>query len=181
MTSAKTALAVAVMALTFAIAPSAQTGAQPVGPPVIEGTYIVRNYTFKSGETLPEVRLHYRTLGAPQKDATSRVTNAVWIGHGTGGTGSQFLSRNFAGQLFGPGQPLDATKFFIILPDGVGHGGSSKPSDGLRAKFPRYGYQDMLTAEHRLLTEGLGVNHLRLVMGTSMGGMHTWQIGRAHV
>ena len=97
--------------------------------------------------------------------------------HGTGGTGAQFVGRNFAGELFGTGQPLDASKYFIILPDDIGHGGSSKPSDGMHAKFPRYGYVDMVTAEHRLVTEGLGVNHLRLVMGTSMGGMHTWMWG----
>jgi homoserine O-acetyltransferase len=97
--------------------------------------------------------------------------------HGTGGSGGQFTGRGFAGELFLPGQALDITKYFIVMPDDIGHGKSSKPSDGLRAKFPRYGYQDMLTAEHRLLTEGLGVNHLRLVMGTSMGGMHTWLWG----
>ena len=176
----KTALAFAAVALTFAAIPSAQTPAQPAAPPVTEGDFIVRNYQFRSGETLPEVRLHYRTLGAPQKDANGRVTNAVWIGHGTGGTGAQFLSRNFAGQLFGPGQPLDATKYFIILPDGVGHGGSSKPSDGLRAKFPRYGYLDMIDLQHKLLVDGLGVNHTRLIMGTSMGGMHTWLWGQIH-
>lgn len=157
-----------------------QAPAQPASPPVTEGDFIVRNHTFRSGETLQEVKLHYRTLGAPQKDSTGRVTNAVWIGHGTGGTGAQFLSRNFAGQLFGPGQPLDATKFYIILPDGVGHGGSSKPSDGLRAKFPRYGYLDMIDLQHKLLVNGLDVNHLRLVMGTSMGGMHTWLWGQLH-
>ena len=180
MTFAKTALAVAAVALMLAPVPSAQAPAQPAGPPVTEGDFVVRNYQFKSGEMLPEVRLHYRTLGAPQKDATGRVTNAVWIGHGTGGTGSQFLSRNFAGQLFGPGQPLDATKYFIVLPDGVGHGGSSKPSDGLRAKFPRYGYLDMVDLQHKLLVDGLGVNHVRLIMGTSMGGMHTWLWGQIH-
>jgi homoserine O-acetyltransferase len=97
--------------------------------------------------------------------------------HGTGGTGAQFVGRQFAGELFMPGQPLDAAKFYIVLPDDIGHGKSSRPSEGLRAKFPKYGYQDMLTAEHALLTEGLGVNHLRLVMGTSMGGMHTWLWG----
>jgi homoserine O-acetyltransferase len=111
------------------------------------------------------------------KDAQGIVRNAVLIMHGTGGSGAQFVRGNFAGELFGPGQPLDATKHFIILPDDIGHGRSSKPSDGMRAKFPRYGYVDMVRAEHRLVTEGLGVNHLRLVMGTSMGGMHTWMWG----
>ncbi|MEO6223824.1 MAG: alpha/beta fold hydrolase, partial [Vicinamibacterales bacterium] len=177
MTFPKILLAIAVVGTALATGTSAQTPAQPATPPVTEGDFVVRNYTFKSGETLPEVRLHYRTLGAPTKDVSGRVTNAVWIGHGTGGTGSQFLSRNFSGQLFGPGQPLDATKFFIILPDGVGHGGSSKPSDGLRAKFPRYGYVDMVDLQHKLLVDGLGVNHARLIMGTSMGGMQTWLWG----
>ncbi|CAN5701410.1 alpha/beta fold hydrolase [soil metagenome] len=146
-------------------------------PAVAEDDFVIRNFTFTSGETLPELRIHYRTLGTPRKDAQGVAQNAVLIMHGTGGTGGQFTGRNFAGELFGPGQPLDATKYFIILPDDIGHGGSSKPSDGLRATFPRYGYVDMVTAEHRLVTEGLGVNRLRLVMGTSMGGMHTWMWG----
>jgi len=153
---------------------------QPATPPVTEGDFIVRNYTFASGETMPEVKLHYRTLGTAQQGSDGRVMNAVWIGHGTGGTGTQFLSRNFAGELFGPGQPLDATRYFIILPDHIGHGASSKPSSGLRAKFPDYGYRDMVDLQYRLITEGLGVNHMRLVMGTSMGGMHTWMWGQMH-
>ena len=146
-------------------------------PPVTEGDHVIRNFKFTSGETLPELRVHYRTLGAPKKNAQGIVTNAVLIMHGTGGTGGQFTGRGFAGELFMPGQPLDAAQFFVILPDDIGHGKSSKPSDGLRAKFPKYGYQDMLAAEYALVTEGLGVNHLRLVMGTSMGGMHTWLWG----
>ena len=150
---------------------------QPARPAVTQGDFVLRNFRFASGETLPELRMHYRTLGTPQKDASGIVRNAVLIMHGTTGSGAQFLADSFAGELFGPGQLLDAAKYFIILPDDIGHGASSKPSDGLRAKFPRYGYQDMLTAEYRLLTEGLGVNHLRLVMGTSMGGMHTWLWG----
>jgi homoserine O-acetyltransferase len=124
--------------------------------------------------------MHYRTLGTPRKDAQGVVRNAVLIMHGTGGTGGQFVGRGFAGELFGAGQLLDASKYFIILPDDIGHGKTSKPSDGLRAKFPRYGYVDMVEAEHRLVTEGLGVNHLRLVMGTSMGGMHTWLWGERY-
>jgi homoserine O-acetyltransferase len=143
----------------------------------VEGDFIVRNFRFTSGETLPELRLHYRTLGSPQKDAQGVVRNAVLVLHGTGGSGGQFTGANFAGELFGPGQPLDASRFYVILPDDIGHGRSSKPSDGLRAKFPRYGYGDMVEAEYRLVTEGLGVTHLRLVMGTSMGGMHTWMWG----
>ena len=146
-------------------------------PPVTEGDFNIKDFTFNSGETLPELRIHYRTLGTPRKNAQGVTTNAVLVMHGTGGTGAQFVGRGFAGELFMPGQPLDASKYFIVLPDDIGHGKSSKPSDGLRAKFPRYGYQDMLTAEHALLTQGLGVNHLRLVMGTSMGGMHTWLWG----
>jgi homoserine O-acetyltransferase len=149
-------------------------------PAPVEGDFVLRDFKFASGETLPELRLHYRTLGTPQKDAKGVVRNAVWIGHGTGGSGAQFLRAEFAGELFGAGQLLDATKYFIVLPDGIGHGKSSKPSDGLKARFPKYGYSDMVDAQHRLLTEGLGVNHLRLVMGTSMGGMHTWVWGQRH-
>jgi homoserine O-acetyltransferase len=142
-----------------------------------EGDYVIRNFRFASGETLPELRIHYRTFGKPKTDARGRVTNAVLVMHGTGGSGAQFVGRTFAGELFGPGQPLDVTQYFVILPDDIGHGQSSKPSDGLRGRFPRYGYTDMIEAEYRLVTEGLGVNHLRLVMGTSMGGMHTWLWG----
>ena len=126
------------------------------------------------------MRLHYRTLGKLQRDAKGVARNAVLIMHGTGGTGAQFLRPEFAGELFRAGGELDSARFFIILPDGIGHGQSSKPSDGLRAQFPRYGYADMITAQYRLLTEGLGVQHLRLVMGTSMGGMHTWLWGQRY-
>lgn len=153
---------------------------QPQLPRPVEGDFVIRNFTFKSGEVLPELKLHYRTLGTLRKDAQGRATNAVWIGHGTTGAGSQFSSRAFAGELFLPGQLLDAQKYFIVMPDGIGHGASSKPSDGLRAKFPRYGYLDMIDAQHTLLTEHLGVNHLRLAMGTSMGGMHSWIWGQRY-
>jgi homoserine O-acetyltransferase len=149
-------------------------------PTPIEGDVTLRNFQFSSGATLPELRIHYRTLGKPQKDSNGVVRNAVLIGHGTGGSGAQFIRPEFAGELFGAGQLLDANRYFIVLSDGIGHGKSAKPSDGLRAKFPQYGYTDMVEAEHRLLTEGLGVNHLRLVMGTSMGGMHTWVWGERH-
>src|SRR2546430_10442548 len=142
-------------------------------PAPIEADYIIRDFKFASGETLPELRIHYRTLGTPAKDAQGKTTNAVLITHGTTGSGGQFIRPEFAGELFGKDQPLDASKFFIALPDGIGHGKSSKPSDGMHAKFPRYGYVDMVEAQYRLLTDGLGVNHARLVMGTSMGGMHT--------
>jgi homoserine O-acetyltransferase len=153
---------------------------QPAAPAPVQGDYVLRNFRFTSGETLPELRIHYRTFGQPQRDAQGIVRNAVLVMHGTGGTGAQFVGRTFAGELFGPGQLLDASRYFIILPDDIGHGGSSKPSDSLRAKFPRYGYVDMVEAEHRLVTDGLGVNHLRLVMGTSMGGMHTWMWGERY-
>jgi homoserine O-acetyltransferase len=126
---------------------------------------------------MPELRMHYRTLGKAMKDDKGVTQNAVLIMHGTTGSGAQFIRPEFAGELFGPGQPLDAAKFFIILPDDIGHGKSSKPSDGMHAKFPNYGYRDMVAAEYRLLTDGLGVNHARLIMGTSMGGMHTWMWG----
>jgi len=146
-------------------------------PAPVEGDYLARNFSFASGEMLPELRLHYTTIGSPVRDAGGVVRNAVLITHGTGGSGRGFLSAGFAGQLFGPGQLLDATKYFIILPDGIGHGRSSKPSDGLRMKFPKYTYDDMVKAQYLLLSDGLKVNHLRLVMGTSMGAMHTWVWG----
>ena len=149
-------------------------------PAPTEGDHTIRDFKFASGETLPELRLHYRMLGKPEKDAQGKTTNAVLIMHGTTGSGAQFIRPEFAGELFGKDQPLDTTKFFIVLPDGIGHGKSNKPSDGMHAKFPHYGYLDMIEAQYRLLTEGLGVNHARLVMGTSMGGMHTWLWGELH-
>ena len=149
-------------------------------PAPAESDYTIRDFKFTSGETLPELRIHYRTLGKAEKDAQGKTTNAVLIMHGTTGSGAQFIRPEFAGELFGGGQPLDAAKFFIVLPDGIGHGKSSKPSDGMHAKFPRYGYRDMVDAQYRLLADGLGVTHARLVMGTSMGGMHTWLWGETH-
>jgi homoserine O-acetyltransferase/O-succinyltransferase len=149
-------------------------------PTPTENDFTIRDFKFASGETIPELRLHYRTMGKPEKDAQGKTTNAILIMHGTTGSGAQFIRPEFAGELFGKDQPLDATKFFIVLPDGIGHGKSSKPSDGMHAKFPRYGYRDMVEAQHRLLTEGLGVNHARLVMGTSMGGMHAWMWGELY-
>ena len=143
-----------------------------------EDDFIINDFAFAGGETIWELRLHYRTLGSPRRDARGKVSNSVLILHGTTGSGAQFLRDSFAGELFGPGQLLDANHYFIILPDGIGHGGSSKPSDGARMRFPRYGYRDMLRAQHALLTEGLGVDHLFLAMGTSMGGMHTWLWGQ---
>lgn len=142
-----------------------------------ERDFIVRDFRFKSGETLPELRLHYRTLGTPARDARDRVTNAVLILHGTGGSGASFLAPNFAGVLFGPAQLLDTSRYYIILPDSIGSGRSSKPSDGLRMRFPQYDYDDMVTLQHRLLTDHLRVPHLRLLLGTSMGCMHSWVWG----
>src|SRR3984893_17226492 len=145
-----------------------------------EGDFVVKNFKFHSGETLPELRLHYTTLGKPNRDAEGRVRNAVLILHGTGGAGRQVLQPQFAGELFGPGQLLDAADYFIILPDGIGHGKSSKPSDGLHAHFPQYDYDDMVAAHYALLKEGLGVNHLRLILGTSMGCMHSFVWGETY-
>jgi homoserine O-acetyltransferase len=154
-------------------------------PTPVDGDVTLREFRFASGEMLPEVRIHYRTLGTPKRDAQGVVRNAVLILHGTGGEGGSLVRKGasgdlFAAELFGAGQPLDATRYFIILPDNIGHGRSAKPSDGLHAKFPRYGYHDLVLAQYRLLTEGLGVNHLRLVMGQSMGGMHTWVWGETY-
>ncbi len=149
-------------------------------PTPAQGDFTIRDFKFESGESLPELRLHYRTIGTPVRDGSGVVRNAVLIMHGTGGSGQQFLSQQFAGTLFGPGQLLDATKYFIILPDGIGHGQSSKPSNGLHMRFPHYNYNDMVTAQYLLVTGELKVNHLRLVMGTSMGGMHTWVWGEKY-
>jgi len=145
-----------------------------------EGDYVIRDFHFASGESLPELRLHYATLGEPKRDSHGRVVNAVLILHGTGGSGRSLLNEHFAGVLFGRGQLLDSSRYYIILPDGIGHGKSSKPSDGLHARFPQYGYADMLAAQHALVLEGLQVDHLRLVMGTSMGCMHTFMWGETY-
>ncbi len=149
-------------------------------PAPTEGDFLVHDFQFTTGESYANLNLHYTTLGTPVKNAAGLVTNAVIIMHGTGGSGRSFLSQSFGGMLFGKGQLLDATKYFIILPDDLGHGKTSKPSDGAHMKFPRYTYTDMVHAEYRLVTEKLGVNHLRLVMGTSMGAMHTWMWGEMY-
>lgn len=146
----------------------------------VDGDAILEEFTFATGEKLPEVKIHYTTLGTPQRDAKGNVTNAVMILHGTGGTGKQFFQPQFANELFGPGQPLDTRKYYIILPDNLGHGASSKPSDGLRMKFPRYDYYDMVGAQYRMLTEKLGVKKLKLILGTSMGCMHAFVWGETH-
>jgi homoserine O-acetyltransferase/O-succinyltransferase len=146
----------------------------------LEGDYVIHDFRFASGETLPELRMHYTYLGKAKKDALGRVTNAVLIMHGTGGSGRSLINERFSAVLFQKGQLLDAEKYYIILPDGIGHGKSSKPSDALRMHFPQYSYQDMVLAQYLLLTKGLDVNHLRLVMGTSMGCMHTFMWGEAY-
>ena len=146
----------------------------PAGVRTLEGDYVIPNFRFASGETLPELRLHFATLGKARRDEHGRVTNAVLLLHATGGSGHSFLAPRFAGVLFGKGQLLDATRYYIILPDAIGHGASSKPSDGLHAHFPQYNYDDMLSAQFALLSQSLGIDHLRLILGTSMGCMHTW-------
>jgi homoserine O-acetyltransferase/O-succinyltransferase len=163
--------------LALAVLP-ARAQVVPVEP--VPDQAVLRDFRFSSGETLPEVRIRYVTYGRRLDDSRGKTANAILVLHGTGGSSAQFLGSSFAGVLFGPGQLLDASRFFIVIPDGIGHGGSSKPSDGLRAKFPRYTYDDMVRAQHRLLSEALGVNHLRLVIGTSMGGMHAWVWGETH-
>jgi homoserine O-acetyltransferase len=152
-------------ALLFALASAAAIAADYPAPH--EGNWVVRDFKFHTGEVLPELRLHYRTVGAPSGEP-------VVVMHGTTQSGAAMLNPNFADELFGPGQPLDASRYYIILPDAIGHGRSSKPSDGLRTKFPRYNYDDMVEAQHRLVTEHLGVRRARLVIGNSMGGMETW-------
>ena len=158
------------MALTAALLALACSAADFPAPQ--EGTWVAKDFRFHTGEVM-DVRLHYRTLGSPQNEA-------ILVLHGTAGSGASMLSPNFAGQLFGAGQPLDATRYYIVIPDTVGHGKSSKPSDGLRMKFPRYNYDDMVDGHHRLLTEGLGVKRLRMVIGNSMGGMETWIYAAKH-
>jgi homoserine O-acetyltransferase/O-succinyltransferase len=171
-------LAVLFLAVTSCLAQQPDPSATAKLAPQ-EGDFIIHDFHFQSGDTLPELRLHYMTLGQPAHDASGRVTNAVLILHGTGGSGRQFAPQ-FANVLFGPGQLLDTNRYFIVLPDNIGHGKSSKPSDGLHAHFPQYDYDDMVTAQHQLLETGLGVNHLRLILGTSMGCMHSWVWGETY-
>lgn len=161
----------------FAVSAALQAQTAAVGA---AGDYVIHNFGFASGEKLSELRIHYLTFGKPQRDAAGVVRNAVLIMHGTTGSGAGFTSRSFAGELFGPGQLFDTASHYVILPDGIGHGQSSKPSDGLHARFPRYTYDDMVEADYLTITEGLKVNHLMVVMGTSMGGMHTWVWGERH-
>jgi homoserine O-acetyltransferase len=138
------------------------------------------NYRFRDGEILPRLRIHYSTLGSPHRNAQGQIDNAVLVIHWTGADGKTLLSKNYMEALFAPGRPLDATRYFLILPDNVGHGQSSKPSDGLKAAFPKYGYADMVDLQHRLVTEKLGIEHLHAILGMSMGGMNAWQWAEAY-
>ena len=159
---------------------AAGAGPAAAPPEPVEGEFSLNNFQFTSGEILPALRIHYRTLGHPRRDERGVVSNAALILHGTGSSGARFMDAEFAGELFGPGQPLDASRYFLIVPDAIGHGQSSKPSDGARARFPRFGYRDMIAAQYLLLTQGLQVDHLRIVIGISMGGMQAWLWGALH-
>jgi homoserine O-acetyltransferase/O-succinyltransferase len=163
----RTATCAAALSLTAFLAAAADH------PAPKEGDWVARDFRFHTGEVMPELRLHYATIGTPSGQP-------VLVLHGTGGSGISMLAPTFAGELFGPDQPLDASKYFIILPDAIGTGKSTKPSDGLRTKFPKYNYDDMVQAQYRLVTEGLGIRHLRLVLGNSMGGMQTWLWGEKY-
>jgi homoserine O-acetyltransferase len=167
----------AVIALALQGAP-ASAPPQPYTP--AEADFVASNFEFRSGERLEEARIHYHTLGRPHRDRRGQIDNAVLLLHGTGGSGRQFLSPQFAGELFGPGQPLDIERYYIIMPDNIGHGRSSKPSDGLRTRFPHYDYDDMVALQHRLLNDGLRVRRARLILGTSMGCMHAFVWGETH-
>jgi len=170
-------------ALTFTFAQEGATKKEVVQDPLVtaESDYFLTDFHFADGESLPELKLHYRTIGQPARNpSTGQVQNAILLVHGTTGTGKDFLANDFRDAMFGPDQPLDAAKYYLILPDAIGLGGSSKPSDGLHDRFPHYGYKDMVAAEERLVTEGLGIKHLRLVFGTSMGGMHAWLWGEQY-
>ena len=162
------------LAAQAAVSPGAKTW------PIHEQDVVLKDFRFRDGETLPQLRIHYTTLGQPHRNAKGEIDNAVMVLHGTGGDGKQFLRPQFADELYGPGQPLDIRKYWIILPDSIGHGKSSKPSDGMRMRFPKYDYDDMVEAQYRLLTEGIGIHHMRLIMGTSMGCMHSFVWGETH-
>ena len=171
-------LAVIAITLCLGVAPSAL--GQTSWPNQREADFVLRNFRFGSGETLAELRIHYITLGTARKNAAGEIVNGVLLLHGTSGSSTSWLQPTLANELFAGGQPLDASRYFVIIPDGIGAGGSSKPSDGLRGGFPHYRYRDMVEAHYRLVTEGLGVRHLRLVLGTSMGGMQTWMWGEMY-
>jgi homoserine O-acetyltransferase len=168
------------LSLLLSLAAQAASLPPPRVWPVHEQDVILKGFRFRDGETLRELRMHVTTLGQPHRNAAGEIDNAVMVLHGTGGDGKQFLRPQFADELYGPGQPLDINRYFIILPDNIGHGKSSKPSDGLRMRFPKYDYDDMVEAQHRMLTEGLGIRHMRLIMGTSMGCMHSFVWGETY-
>jgi homoserine O-acetyltransferase/O-succinyltransferase len=171
------ALFAASVLLSASFMGAASALAQTTWPNQREGDFVIKDFKFASGEVLPELKLHYTTLGTPKRNAAGDISNAVLLLHGTSSSGKQWLIPSLANELFAAGQPLDASQYFIILPDAIGRAGSSKPSDGLRSKFPHYRYHDIVASEHRLVTEGLGIKHLRLVLGSSMGGMQTWMWG----
>jgi homoserine O-acetyltransferase/O-succinyltransferase len=173
-------LATRLVLFALALSLSAQSPSPPTKWPVKDGTYVVKNFRFGTGETLPALKLHYLTLGQPRRDASGHTRNAVLLLHGTGGSARSLLNPVFSDVLFGPGQPLDIEKFYIILPDDIGHGQSSKPSDGLRMHFPQYDYNDMVASQHTMLLEGLHVDHLRLILGTSMGCMQSFVWGETY-
>jgi homoserine O-acetyltransferase len=175
LTAASSAAAACLLLAPWALrADPPGAAAPPSAPKPLEGDYVIPNFRFASGEALPELRLHFTTIGKARHDEHGHVTNAVLILHGTGGSGHSFLVDRFSGVLFNKGQLLDTNRYYVILPDGIGHGDSSKPSDGLHMRFPQYTYADMVGAQYTLVTQGLHVDHLRLVIGTSMGCMHTW-------
>ena len=173
-------IAASVLAIVEAWTVNASAAASQPAPVEASGDYIAQNFKFSDGAALPQIKLHYVTLGTPLRDSHGAVTNAVLLLHGTTGSSKQFLTDLMRQELFAPGKPLDANHYFIILPDGLGRGGSSKPSDGMRMRFPNYGYNDVVAAQHELVTQGLHIDHLRLVLGTSMGGMQTWLWGERY-
>jgi homoserine O-acetyltransferase len=168
------------LALLALVACAAPVAAQPSGSGITDGDYVIPSYRFRSGETLANVRLHYRTIGTPMRDARGKIRNGVLVMHGSSSDAGQVLAASFREPLVGPGRPLDPATHYLIFPDLLGAGKSSKPSDGLRARFPKYGYEDLVDLEYRLVTEHFGIERLRLVMGISMGGMHTWLWGIRH-
>jgi len=175
-----TLLSFVATSLATPLVANAQTPEAPIKWPIKEGVYIIQNFRFGTGESLPELKLHYLTLGEPHRDAAGHTDNAVLLLHGTGGSAHSLLNPAFSEVLFGPGQPLDITKFYVILPDDIGHGESSKPSDGLRMRFPQYDYDDMVASQHAMLLDGLHIDHLRLILGTSMGCMQSFVWGETY-
>lgn len=168
-----------ILRFLLAAATIAFATASAAAPAATPHDFVMKDFRFRTGETLPELKIHYYTVGTPHRDAGGEIDNAVLLLHGTGGNGRSLLNPIFADVLMVPGGLLDPSKYFLILPDALGHGQSSKPSDGLRARFPKYDYADMVEAEHALVTRGLGVKRLRLIIGTSMGCMHAFMWGEA--